>query len=114
MITGMDNPVQQILEQEQARLTSEIDGLAPHEVIRENLGYGNHMADDATEAFEQAKVLALRRNLEDMLAEVNDALDRLERGTYGICESCAKPIDPERLKVLPYARLCMDCQQKRK
>jgi DnaK suppressor protein len=77
----------------------------------ENLGYGNHMADDATEAFEQAKDLALRQNAMQLLARVTDALERFDRGVYGICERCSANIDPARLKALPYATLCLRCQQ---
>jgi DnaK suppressor protein len=79
-----------------------------------NLGYGNHMADDASEAFEQAKDLALRQNAEKVLAQVKEALERFERGTYGICQQCRQEIDPARLKALPYANLCLRCQQRNK
>jgi len=78
----------------------------------ENLGYGNHMADDATEAFEQAKELALHRNAEQLLMQVNDALGRLGQGTYGRCKQCGAEIDPARLEALPYATLCLRCQQR--
>jgi DnaK suppressor protein len=49
--------------------------------------------------------------LEDQLAEVNKALERIEEGTYGICTNCGKNILPERLEALPYAELCIDCQR---
>lgn len=98
------------LESERARLEAvlaqvDIEG-------GENLGYGNHMADDASDAFEQAKELALHRNAEQLLKKVNDALERLAQGTYGICELCGVEIDPARLKALPYATLCLRCQQR--
>jgi DnaK suppressor protein len=78
----------------------------------ENLGYGNHMADDASEAFEQAKELALHQNAEKLLSQVDDALGRLSRGVYGICERCGEEIDPARLEALPYATFCLRCQQR--
>jgi len=93
-------------------LTAEIDRLLPGEVTRDNLGYGNHMADDATEVFEQAKDMALLQHLENLLTEVNDALERVDRRAYGVCEACNGTIDRERLQVLPYARLCVGCQRK--
>jgi DnaK suppressor protein len=77
-----------------------------------NLGYGNHMADDATEAYEQAKGLALRQNAEQVLAQVTVALDRFDEGRYGICGRCGQDIDPARLKALPYVTLCLRCQQR--
>lgn len=45
------------------------------------------------------------------LIEVDDALDRLEKGTYGICEECGEPIGKERLKILPFTRYTLECQQ---
>lgn len=75
-------------------------------------GLGNHMADDGTEAFEQAASLALYRNEQDILAQVEQALARLDKGTYGICERCGSEIDFARLKAIPYASLCIRCQQR--
>ena len=77
-----------------------------------SLGYGNHMADDATAAFEQARELALRQNLERTLRQVEHALRRFDRGTYGVCEQCGQEINPERLQVLPYATLCLTCKER--
>ena len=99
------------------RLTTErqklIQQLEHHGIYeQENPGLGNHMADDATEVFEQAKSLALRQRLEQSIQEVEGALERLELGTYGLCESCGRSIDPARLKVIPSAHLCMQCQQR--
>jgi len=98
------------LEAEQARLEAMI---AQMEIESdENLGYGNHMADDATEAFEQAKDLALLQNAQRLLQQVRDALGQLDDGTYGKCVNCGDPIDPARLEALPYVTLCLRCQQR--
>ena len=85
---------------------------APAETQSEHAGLGNHMADDATEAFEQAKDLALLQNAQRLLEQVRDALERLDDGTYGQCESCGESIDPARLEALPHATLCLRCQQR--
>jgi len=100
------------LKEEQARLEAVIAQIEAEGGT--NLGYGNHMADDASEAYEQAKDLALRQNSEKLLAQVNEALARFERGTYGICQQCRQEIDPARLEALPYANLCLRCQQRNK
>jgi len=105
-------PFRGLLERERARLQVEIARLSVVADTRDNLGYGNHMADDATEAFEQAKDMALLRHLENILSEVNAALGKIDAGTYGACETCGRRIDEERLQVLPHARMCMDCQRK--
>ena len=97
---------------EQSRLNEQLASLS-EVATKENLGYGNHQADDATAAFDQAKDLAVRLNAEGLLKQVNGALKRLDNGTYGLCVECNKPIDTARLKAIPYAELCMDCQRKR-
>ena len=76
-------------------------------------GVSNHLADDATLMFEEEKFLSLRFNTDQMLRQVDRALERVAEGTYGICENCGKPIPPERLDARPYATLCVTCQQQR-
>jgi DnaK suppressor protein len=76
----------------------------------EAIGYGLHQADHATEAYEQTKGLAIRQNTEKLLRQVEAALERFEKGTYGLCTRCGRPIDPARLEALPYAQWCMECQ----
>lgn len=110
MVVRRPDVLRSFLEDERARLEA-IVAQADAEGAK-NLGYGNHMADDASEAFEQAKDLALRQNAEQLLAQVTDALERFEQGIYGICEHCAAEIDPARLKALPYVTLCLRCQQR--
>lgn len=103
----LDTPLLRALKKERARLISEIKH---QEVVeQDHPTTGNHMADDATEVAEQAKTLALRRHLEGMLREIERAIARAEKGTYGICERCHNPISEERLKVMPSATLCIDC-----
>ena len=102
--------LKQRLEDQRVRLLEEIEQFRI--AGRDNLGYGNHQADDATDAFEQAKELSLLQNSERVLVKVEAALARFDRGVYGVCERCGQHIDPARLKALPYASLCMSCQQR--
>lgn len=53
--------------------------------------------------------LALREDIKQRARQLEEALERLEEGDYGICESCGRPIDPERLEILPRTSLCVDC-----
>ena len=99
------------LEEERVRLKEQISQLTIGG--QEHPGYGNHMADDATEVFEQAKNLALRQTLERQLEQVERALERFERGTYGYCLDCGEEIDSARLKAIPSVSLCIDCMQRR-
>lgn len=98
------------LEERRARLEGELSGIASAMDEAERPGLGTHMADNATEVFEQAKSLAVQQRLSQTLQLVNRALDKMSKGTYGFCEKCGQAIDPARLKALPYATLCMTCQ----
>ena len=98
------------LREEQRRLKAELAAIPVND--RGAIGYSTHQADDATEAFEQAKGLAMRQNTERLLVQVERALVRFDDGTYGLCTNCGCPIDPARLEALPYAQLCLDCQSK--
>ena len=110
MATRRFDGLYSFLESERARLQDVIAQVDAEGW--ENMCYGNHMADDASEAFEQAKDLALRQNAEQLLAKVKDALDRFDKGAYGVCERCGAEIDPARIEALPYVTLCLRCQQR--
>jgi RNA polymerase-binding transcription factor DksA len=69
------------------------------------------MADHGSEVFEQAKNVALSESLRITLDSVNRALQKMDLGTYRVCDRCGGPIDPARLKALPYATLCKPCQE---
>jgi DnaK suppressor protein len=71
-----------------------------------------HPADLANVEYEEEVNLGLLENETQLLAEVNDALDRIERGTFGRCENCGREISRERLEALPYARYCARCAHK--
>ncbi|MDQ6693203.1 MAG: TraR/DksA C4-type zinc finger protein [Chloroflexota bacterium] len=74
-------------------------------------GVQNHMADDATETFEQEEMLGLQGTERRQLDAANEALARMEEGTYGTCRNCGKPIGAARLNAMPSSNLCIDCQQ---
>ncbi len=69
-----------------------------------------HMADVGTDNFEHEFMLGLIENEEDELRRIDEALERIAEGTYGVC-NCGKPIPKARLRALPYASLCIDCQR---
>lgn len=82
------------------------------ELIKESMGelsnYDNHPADQGTELFEREKDIALREHTERGLEEINQALERIEEGTYGICEICHENIPIERLEAHPTALRCVE------
>ncbi len=96
---------------EQATLTNEVEQL--NNVIKEEgVGYSTHPADEGTNAFDQARDLAVQVSAEQTLKLVNDALARFDNGTYGLCLNCGQEIDDARLEAIPYAPLCLSCQSK--
>jgi len=76
-------------------------------------GYTYHMADVATDTYDREFSLGLASNERTFIYELDDALKKIEDGTYGVCEDCKAPISKTRLKAVPYARLCIKCQEKK-
>jgi len=66
-------------------------------------------ADPGTASTEEFLALSLLSTEEQLLTECQAALERIERGTFGICDRCRQPIARERLKAIPYARHCVAC-----
>jgi DnaK suppressor protein len=91
-------------EQEQLRAS----GL-PSEGRREGSPYGKR-EEEASESFELEKRLALAWQIEEQLVDIENTLSKIAAGKYGLCESCGKPIESVRLKVLPQARACISCK----
>ncbi len=98
------------LTTEQARVEGLIEGLkselgtSENDDISELADYDQHPADTATETFEREKDLSILEQLENELAELQAALERVDAGTYGVDENTGQPIDPARLDAFPTAR----------
>ena len=106
-----------LLEDERQRLTDELEAMEEHTPeLEAQVGldlagsYDEDFADVATDTFEREKGLAIESSVQALLNQVEEALARLEEGTYGICLNCGRPIHPARLRAIPYAKLCIDCK----
>lgn len=104
-----------MLEAERDRLTDEIRAIEEHlpeveQISVDASGYDENLADVASDTFEREKGIAIENSVQDLLQQVEEALDRIEEGTYGVCQMCGQPIHPDRLHALPYARLCIHCK----
>jgi RNA polymerase-binding protein DksA len=75
-------------------------------------GYEDHPADLASETFEREKDLAIGESVESTLRKVVTALAKIDGGTYGVCDACGRPIKKARLNALPFATLCLNCQDR--
>ncbi len=106
------------LEDMRSRLIGQVGNLK--EAILETISppgevslYHTHLADDgASGASGLDRNIILAQNEQGLLSEVEEALRRVEQGTFGPCEDCQVPIDRERLDALPYTRLCIHCARR--
>jgi DnaK suppressor protein len=97
---------EQLIEQ-----VRELDAEADVKNWREG-GFDDDPADAGSASFERETAQSLSRHTRKLLEQIDDALRRMDAGTYGICERCGERIEPERLEALPYAQLCMDCKRR--
>jgi RNA polymerase-binding protein DksA len=72
----------------------------------------NHLGETATATLDREIDYSLEENSEQVLRAIDHALERMEEGTFGICETCGQPISEERLEAIPYATQCIDCRRK--
>ncbi len=91
-------------------IEEEIQGMAASQ--SGNQSYSNHMADIGSDAIEQEQAFLHASQGTDYLMALEDALRRIEKGTYGVCEECNEKIPPRRLEAFLAARLCVKCQSK--
>ena len=97
----------EVLKSERARLLAQLDelGFGPNG----SLTYDTNFADSSQVTAERGEADRLAADLQESLDDVDDALGRLDDGTYGLCERCGKPISEARLEAMPTARRCLDC-----
>lgn len=96
------------LEKELGETLAELDRL--EQKLQVEVEYGLGEGDPII--YEREMNMALRRRARRKVKSLEEALKRLEEGTYGICEICGREIGVQRLEALPQARLCIDCAQK--
>ena len=77
-----------------------------------NDGAGDDQADAGSKTFEREQEMAVANNRRDLMTQVERAIERLDKGTYGHCESCGQPIPKPRLQAFPSATLCVKCKQR--
>jgi DnaK suppressor protein len=99
-----------------SRLRGDVNNMA-ESALKKNRSQANgdlssmpiHMADIGSDNFEQEFTLSLIETDGDILAKIEAALDRVEDGSYGVCEECGTKIPKQRLLALPYATMCVKC-----
>jgi DnaK suppressor protein len=76
-------------------------------------GYSFHMADMATDLYDREFSLGLAEGERIILFDLEDAIRRIDEGTYGLCEDCGSKISKQRLMAMPQAENCIKCQEKK-
>lgn len=82
----------------------------PKEAAGEHSAYSFHMADLGTDNMEREKAFFFARREGRLLYHLDQALERIEAGTYGLCRECGKEVSHARLEAVPHATLCIDCK----
>jgi len=108
------------LEEERGRLANAVNFLHAESTITledelGEIGSGgtdNHLGDTASATYDRGLDQGLEEGAQQTLVEIDAALKRIEDGTYGICEVCGKPIPPDRLRAIPWAKLCIEDQRR--
>jgi RNA polymerase-binding protein DksA len=108
--------VRRFLEGERSRLLAEI--AAFEREGRDNLSeasgennYRDHMADQGTATFARELDMTLEDNMRALLGAVERTIQRIDAGTWGLCQRCGEPIAPSRLEAMPTAELCISCKE---
>lgn len=99
------------LDKNQAKIIAEGLHIPLQDSLAELSLYDNHPGDVGDATFEREKDLGFKLFYEDRLAMIEDALEAIQKGSYGVCASCGQKIDIERLKAVPYTNYCLSCKK---
>jgi DnaK suppressor protein len=105
--------VRSLLEGKRRQLAAELDELTKPPEAGSNLSFGKRIGEGTTAAVERISSTAAARSIAAALAEVDRALEKVEEGTYGLCDECELSIGSERLEAMPAATLCVTCSARR-
>ena len=109
--------LRQLLITERAKLAEEIKQIArdastsPRDASGDLSAYTVHLADMAADTYDRELSMNIASSEQEMLYQIDDALKRLDDGSYGVCQQCNHPIAMSRLKAVPYASMCIECQR---
>lgn len=108
-----EQDIRDVLEKEDARIDQRLKTLSSEDpFLQEDRTYSHELAQDATDTAGHDRVVALTHELKRHKEAIAHALQKLEAGTYGICESCNAEIGIDRLRIMPMATMCLACEQK--
>ena len=100
-----------------ANVAGEIKAIAkevsknPRESSGDLSSYTVHMADMSSDTYERELAMNIASSEQEVLYQIDEALKRIDEGTYGQCQQCSQPISMSRLKAVPYTSMCIECQR---
>lgn len=106
--------VRSYLEKEHKRLHDLVTREDPATVSVPETSVVGDRSEMATQAFEVHKRSVLLQRTRDQMAQVERALEKIAKGTYGLCDSCGEAIPADRMEILPETSFCMGCKSKRR
>jgi RNA polymerase-binding transcription factor DksA len=109
ILSKKEKEIKHTIELMKENKSAEQDKYSPTELSN----YDNHPAEIGTLLYEVEHNNAIRVHEEYLLRQIEDALARIDKGTYGICTFCGTEIDEERLLALPYVNSCIECEEDR-
>ena len=101
--------VEAVLRERAEALDVRITGMATPPERGSGISFGKRIGDGTTEAVRRLTDVGVGTSLETSQARVLRALEKLDEGTYGVCDACGRPIAPARLRFSPESVLCIDC-----
>lgn len=111
--SARDAKARDVLVKKRSEIVAKVDQLGEHDPAEvANLGFGKRIGDATAYAVERMTDAYQARTIYATVADIDEALDRIEAGTYGRCISCGDPIPGERLEAVPWAALCVPCSAK--
>lgn len=81
------------------------------DAVEESPNFSLHMADAGTDTYDRDWALSMLSSEQNAVYEIDQALDRIRTGTYGVCELTGKPIEPRRLEAIPWARFSLEAEK---
>lgn len=109
------NPIKKFLHMEEEKLSNRKKELEKEDPFNDSRRLSDNAAPDteAAEQFDHARVEAMKKEVDRRIIDVRKAMTRIKIGKYGICDSCGKMIDTDRLMIKPEASLCITCEKKK-
>jgi DnaK suppressor protein len=108
-----DSAAREVLLSKRAEIVARVDALGEHDPAEvANLGFGKRIGDATSYAVGRMTDAYQARTIYATVADIDQALERLDAGTYGRCIACGTPIPAERLEAVPWAALCVPCSAK--